>query len=508
MGAPAQPTPSGAGAYPRHLGPLLVAFADPAFLLSDRLKCIDSNGAARALTGLGDKDLLERSLFDLLISHDQAALERLIDSVRSADHHTVFEGAVKGANGLSAHPVEVRLQYFPEYQIFLALILDTAQRRREARAQTLLLAQSEAAETLFRSFIELAPDAVVVTNDKHDIQLVNRQTEQLFGYGRDEFTGKSLKALLPDTVFPEGGDWMPAADGLPEVRRLAFDLGLRAVRKDGSTFPVEVLQAPIRSPQGILLMSVVRDMSVIESAQNALKRQSEELSRSNAELERFAYIASHDLQEPLRMVGSYTQLLARRYQDKLDKDANDFIHYAVDGAKRMQQLIDDLLAYSRVSRAGQPFKTCELERVFGRARENLEFAIREAKAEITSEALPVIRGDESQLIQVFQNLIGNAIKFRRVDARLHVHVGARCADGEWVLSIADNGIGIDPRYNEKIFVIFQRLHGKQDFPGTGIGLAICRRIIERHGGRIWVEPQKQQGSIFYFTLPIPRETTA
>jgi signal transduction histidine kinase len=230
-----------------------------------------------------------------------------------------------------------------------------------------------------------------------------------------------------------------------------------------------------------------------------LEKSVAELARSNDELQQFAYVASHDLQEPLRMVSSYTQLLAKRYKGKLDSDADDFIAYAVDGANRMQKLIQDLLAYSRVSRqAGEP-EIVSAETILGHVLYNLQMALEESGAVVTHDPLPTVRVDERQLLQLFQNLVSNAIKFRGPDP-LRIHVSAKRVGQEWLFSVCDNGIGIDPQYAERIFVIFQRLHTREDYPGTGIGLAICRKIVERHGGRIWVESEVGKGATFYFTL--------
>jgi PAS domain S-box-containing protein len=238
----------------------------------------------------------------------------------------------------------------------------------------------------------------------------------------------------------------------------------------------------------------------LEKVNSVLTLQAAELARSNTELEQFAYIASHDLQEPLRMVASYVQLLARRYKGKLDADADEFIGFAVDGSKRMQELINALLAYSRIGTKGRDFAPIECESVLKATLQNLQIAIEDSQAVVTHDPLPTVRGDATQLGQLFQNLIGNAIKFRG-DRRPAVHVSAARNGNAWLFSVRDDGIGIDPQYSERIFVIFQRLHSKEEYPGTGIGLALCKKIVERHGGRIWVESEPGKGATFSFTMP-------
>lgn len=235
-------------------------------------------------------------------------------------------------------------------------------------------------------------------------------------------------------------------------------------------------------------------------AEAVLEERSQDLARSNAELERFAYVASHDLQEPLRMIGSYLQLIASRYQDKLDADANQFIEFAVDGAKRMRMLISDLLNYSRIGTCAEPFAPVDCAAVLKTVLHSLQVKIQESAAQISYDPLPSVIGDATQLAQLFQNLIDNAIKFQRGQAPA-IHIGVEEKNGYWQFSVQDNGIGIDPQYFDRLFILFQRLHGRAAYPGTGMGLAICKKIIERHGGTIWIKSQAGSGSTFFFTIP-------
>ncbi len=235
--------------------------------------------------------------------------------------------------------------------------------------------------------------------------------------------------------------------------------------------------------------------------QQRLKNLLTDLERSNKDLEQFAYVASHDLQEPLRMVSSYVQLLAKKYGGQLDEQAQKYINFAVDGSERMQKLIEGLLSYSRLSRGKTDFKAVDMNAAFEAAASNLAAAFRETGASLTKSELPVVPGDETQIIQLFQNLLANAVKFRRPDTRPAIRVNASESQASWVFSVADNGIGILPEYYAKIFLIFQRLHTRREYPGTGIGLALCKKIVERHHGRIWVESKADSGTTFFFTIP-------
>jgi PAS domain S-box-containing protein len=283
---------------------------------------------------------------------------------------------------------------------------------------------------------------------------------------------------------------------------------------DGSVTWVSTTKISLRDKQGNIIgtFGLSRDITARKQAEEALDVKARELARSNKDLEEFAYVASHDLQEPLRMIASYTQLLERRYKDKLDQDAHEFIAYAVDGANRMQVLINDLLAYSRVGTRGKPFAVTDCEEILARTLANLKVLIEETGAGVTHSSLPRVLGDTTQLTQLFQNLINNAIKFRRTDEPPHIHLSATLekatvSQGEpaslpyWHFAVSDNGIGIEPKFFDRIFIIFQRLHTRDQYPGTGIGLSVCKKIVERHGGRIWVESEVGKGTIFHFTMP-------
>jgi PAS domain S-box-containing protein len=355
-------------------------------------------------------------------------------------------------------------------------------------------------EEKFRGLLEAAPDAMVVSQSG-EIVLVNVQAERQFGYRREELLHQPIEILIPDPFLIQDPTDEKKDAISPRLREGGVGLELFGLRKDGSEFPVEIMVSPLENSTGILMTTAIRDITVRKKSEEQLAQTAAELKRSNEELQQFASVASHDLQEPLRMVASYTQLLAKRYKGQLDADADEFIGYAVDGCNRMQGLIQDLLTYSRAGTKGKVLREISGEKILNEVLMNLGRTIEESGATVTHDSLPTITTDDTQLVQVLQNLVGNAIKYRGA-APPHVHVSAAKNGGnEWVFSVRDNGLGIDSQYFERIFVIFQRLHGRQDFEGTGIGLAICKKIVERLGGRIWVESQLEKGSIFHFALP-------
>ena len=353
----------------------------------------------------------------------------------------------------------------------------------------------------FQSLLEVAPDPIVIVDMEGVIAIVNRQTELIFGYARDELIGQPVEVLVPDDLRAVHTAHRHRYSAEPRTRPMGVGLELFGRRKDGSNFPVEISLSPLHTDSERLIVSIIRDITSRKQAEERLRASAAELERSNRELEQFAYVASHDLQEPLRMVASYTQLLARRYQGQLDADAEEFIGFAVDGARRMQELINDLLTYSRVgSRALEPTPV-EVNRTVDRVIGDLGGAIHDSGASVTRDDLPTVQADTTQLEQLFQNLIANGIKFRRPDVPPEVHVSAKRTGAGWSFAVRDNGIGIEPQYLDRIFVLFQRLHSRAEYPGTGIGLAICKKIVERHGGAMAVQSQPGQGTTFEFTLP-------
>ena len=382
----------------------------------------------------------------------------------------------------------------------------------------------EESEARFRLLAENCTDIISRCTSEGVLLYVSPACRTLLGCEPEEIVGRSLSEFIHPDDFSRVQETITTVLDVPEMRMVCsrfrradgnyawFETTCRGVRDPRSNHMAEVYSTSRDVTERVRIAEALRlahdeleervreRTSELVVANAALESQARELTRSNAELQQFAYVASHDLQEPLRMVSSYTQLLARRYKDRLEGDALEFIAYAVDGATRMQQLINDLLAYSRVGTRGKAFAPTAVDDVVERAIGNLRATVDESHAEVTCDPLPTVMADGGQLVQLFQNLVGNAIKYRGEEPP-RVHVSAAREVGDWHFVVRDNGIGIDPQYAERIFEIFQRLHTREKYSGTGIGLAICRKIVDRHRGRIWVESQAGMGATFHFTIP-------
>lgn len=360
-------------------------------------------------------------------------------------------------------------------------------------------------EERFRSYFLMGLVGIAETSPKRGWIRVNRHLCDMLGYEPKEFEALTWTELThPEDLAKDVAEFERVLAG--EIDGYAIDK--RFIRKDGTTIDTMMSVRCQRLADGTpdYFIAFLQDIREVKAVQRQLARSNAALERSNQELQQFAYIASHDLREPLRMVGSYVQLLARRYKGKLDEDADEFIHFAVDGVGRMQRLLDGLLAFSRVRTHGQEFNDVDMNQVLAEASQDLEQAVLESGATITHDPLPSVSGDPGQLGRVFQNLITNAIKFRNEDPP-QVHVSAERNGREWIFAVRDNGIGIEPQFCKKIFEIFKRLHARDEYPGEGLGLAITSRIIDRHGGRIWVESEPGKGAVFFFTIPDPEIQT-
>jgi PAS domain S-box-containing protein len=377
--------------------------------------------------------------------------------------------------------------------------------RRLAEAALML------SETKYRIIATNTLDWAFWINPQGQFLFCSPSCEILTGFTAEEF--ENDPGLLRRIVHQDDNPRAISLHHSLESDAIIDELEFRIVRRSGAVRWVSHICQPVYGPDGQFLgrRGSNRDITdrktfemELQEAHDTLEQRvnerTAELQRSNADLEQFAYISSHDLQEPLRMVASYVQLLERRYKGKLDSDADEFIGYAVDGATRMQALINDLLVLSRVGTRGKPMEPVKMSQVVAQAAANLQVAINESGAEVRCSDLPDINGDFTQLVQLFQNLIGNAIKFRG-DGMPVVEISVAKDEAGWLFRVQDNGIGIHSAYFDRIFLVFQRLHSRQDYPGTGIGLAICKKIVERHAGRIWVESEPGQGTTFCFTIP-------
>lgn len=373
-------------------------------------------------------------------------------------------------------------------------------------------------ELRFRSLLEAAPDAMVICRENQEVVLTNSRTETLFACSREEIVGRQISSLVPE--------WQPPVCSIgQEDLQYAFPSTStkphewQATRKDGTIFPVEVSTSPLSTEEGLLIISAIRDISLrkqIEAeraeAEESLRllnvhleervtKRTEQLQRSNEELAQFAYVASHDLREPIRTMALYTQLLRKRCGDALPEPGREAMTFIVESARRMEMLVQGLLQFCQIDNGEmESFATISADVALTHALSNIHASVKDSAATITWDTLPDVEADQPQLISIFQNLLTNAIRYRAPSRVPSIHISVTSKETEWLFAVRDNGIGIEPQYMERIFGIFKRLHGSEN-PGAGIGLAMCRKIIHRHGGRIWVDSKPNEGSTFYFTIP-------
>lgn len=393
------------------------------------------------------------------------------------DNESKAQGLEMGADAYLTHPVEPRV---------LTATINAMLRIRKAE-----ISLKEAAMKWQATF-DAINDGVCLLNSDFQIDQCNKAFEAIVGKKQGDIVGHRMCDICGELCSFDAKYFMGTSPESEEIKNEEM-----LVNGEWYLISTDLIHGEAGSFSGAVFK--MTNITPAKHAEDELKKTMVELERSNKELEQFAYIASHDLQEPLRMVSNFTQLLSKRYGGKLDQDADTMINFAVDGAKRMQMLITDLLTFSRVTTRGMTFESVDLNEVLASVEKNLQMAIKETGVEIKASHLPVVKADAVQMAQLFQNLLSNAIKFRS-ERKPVVEIKAVEKATEWVFSVADNGIGIDPQFKERIFVIFQRLHNISEYPGTGIGLAICKKIVERHRGRIWVESESGEGSIFYFTL--------
>jgi PAS domain S-box-containing protein len=471
---------------------ILSTISDSIILLDASAQIVFTNRATTTLLESKDDDLHGAS-FSSVVKDKKAAGDLLQETLTvgsSMDHELSY----LSKNG-KAIPVLVSTSVVHDSDNnIVGYVISAKDITRRKQSAELILQE----KNFSNAVIDSLPGLFYIINRDGKFLRWSQNDLKVTGYTDED--APNLNVL--DIIAPEDRE-MISAKMLEVFNGEADTAEINVLTKTGEKIPYHITGKRASIGDETYLLGMGIDITDRKKAEAALQITMDELRYSNEELQQFAYIASHDLQEPLRMVSSYVQLLEKRYKDSLDADAHDFINFAVAGVKRMQSLINDLLQYSRVGTRGKPFENTQCQDVYDAAVTNLKIAIKESGASVSRGNLPPVFGDSGQLIQVLQNLIGNAIKYHN-EKSPEIFVGAEKKNGNWVFSVIDNGIGIDPKFFDRIFLIFQRLHGNE-YPGTGVGLSIARKIVQRHGGQIWVESKPGKGSTFYFTIPSRKE---
>ena len=474
----------------------IVESSDDAIISKDLNGIVRSwNRGAEKLFGYKGEEIIGRHISMLAAPDRMGEIPDILSRVARGERIDHYETRRKTKDG---RILTVSLSVSPIYDA-AGRVIAAAKVARDITEQKRLSGLQER----LAAIVESSEDAIVSKDLTGQIQSWNRGAEQLFGYTADEVIGKPITIIIPPDRLHEELDILGR---LQRGERVEHFETIRR-HKDGSLLNISLTISPVRDAQGRVVgaSKVARNITQRKRQEKALKEALEALTRSNEDLEQFAYSASHDLQEPLRIASAFSELLQRKFGGKLGGEGDEFIRYIVDASARMQQLLQDLRTFSQASKLNQDqVPNVDAGEVLRRSISNMKTAIDDCDAVITHGELPVVAMHEFQLVQLFQNIITNAIRYRS-QASPVIHIDAKCSDSKCTFSISDNGIGIDPQYKEQIFGIFKRLHTTADYPGTGMGLAICQRIVERLGGRIWVESEPGRGSTFYFTLPMARK---
>lgn len=452
---------------------------------------LDLNDKMAAMFGLSKEAVLQKSAPEFWA--DVADREAFVRALQENGMVNNFEGRFQTPSGVRTFLLAGTLDV--DTGVIEGTAVDITARLKAQAA----LQQSE---QRFRSFFETDLIGMAVTSLEKGWVHVNDRLCDILGYPRVELIQKTwVDVTHPDDIQQDVTYFNTLLDGTAN----GYEMDKRFIRKDGQIIHAHIVVRTMRSSDGRLdhFLALVDDITERKQAELALAQNARELFRSNQDLEQFAYIASHDLQEPLRMVNSFLQLLQRRYGEQLDQDAHDYINFAVDGAQRMQKMINELLQYSRVGTRGRDPEPTDSGDVLTQVLDNLEIQLHDTEATVTHDPLPVVMADRNQLTQLLQNLLSNGLKFHKPGERPHIHVAAAAQDGMWQFAVADNGIGVEPHYADQVFELFRRLHTQEEYPGTGLGLAICKRIVERHNGRIWLDATPGEGTTVYFMLPKP-----